>query len=125
MPRLGHEQLGDTGQHDLGDLDAEGVAVRYRPAGDLRLARPPTRVVRRWIDSRAVHCKPGIPAQVVPLDRAGHRTEPQFPPSKLSSMPLIRGEPSERTVAIVLCLRAPNSPRTRCANSGASRATSA
>jgi hypothetical protein len=46
------------------------------------------------------------------------------PPSNSASMPEIRGEPSARTVAIVLCLRASNSARTRDANSGTSRSTS-
>jgi hypothetical protein len=44
--------------------------------------------------------------------------------SNCISMPLMRGDPSRRIVAIVLCLRASNSARTRAANSGASFRTS-
>src|SRR3954452_14231595 len=63
--------------------------------------------------SRGVRCKsaslrePGIEPKVTSF-------------SIWVSMPLMRGEPSARSVAIVLCLRAWNSARTRAANSGAS-----
>ena len=39
-------------------------------------------------------------------------------------MPLIRGEPSRRSVAIVLCLCASSTRRTRPANSGSAFSTS-
>lgn len=40
------------------------------------------------------------------------------PPANSASIPLIRGDPSTRTVAIVLCWCASNRRRTRAANSG-------
>src|SRR5712691_11951067 len=42
-----------------------------------------------------------------------------------TSMPLIRGEPSRRSVAIVRCLRVDMSSRTRDANSGSAASNSA
>ena len=46
------------------------------------------------------------------------------PSANSHSMPEIRGEPSARNVAIVLCLPASNRRRTRAANSGSACSTS-
>ncbi len=42
------------------------------------------------------------------------------PSANSHSLPLIRGDPSARSVAMVLCLPVPNTARTFAANSGAS-----
>ena len=72
--------------HDLGDVGLEAVTVRsfgdrpggQRPAGNLRLTRPLRLGTLDRVDRGAVQGEPGIPAE-------------------------IRGDPSARRVAIVLC----------------------
>jgi len=59
-----------------------------------------------------------IPAEIRALARVWHRAKGQFAFLETAPIPEIRGEPSARKVAIVLCLWASNSARTRCANSG-------
>jgi hypothetical protein len=84
--------------HDLGDVGVEAVAVwslgdrpgSDRSSGDLRLARPLRLGALDRVDRGAVQGEPRIPAQI----RAS---------SKTVSIPEIRGDPSARTVAIVLC----------------------
>jgi hypothetical protein len=46
------------------------------------------------------------------------------PPENSTSVPLIRGDPSRRSVAIVLCVKPSNSDRARAVSSGASASTS-
>jgi hypothetical protein len=90
MPGLDDEMVGrppEVGQRDLGDVDPESRAgrtvvgharhrLRRRPPGDLRLADPRARVVRRWVDARAVQREARVAQQVTPLQRARHRAEP-------------------------------------------------
>ena len=118
--------------YDLGDVGVEAVAVGSlgewhgtdRPPGDLRLTRPLRFRALDWVGRGAVQCEPRIPAQIRALARVGIEPKASSPSSKATSIPEIRGDPSARTVAIVLCLRASKSPRTRCANSGSARSTS-
>lgn len=46
------------------------------------------------------------------------------PPDHSTSVPLIRGDPSVRSVAKVQCLRTPKQPRTAAASPGAAALTS-
>ncbi len=83
--------------HDLGDIGVEAVAVGSlgewpgidRPPRDLRLTGP--------LRFRAFGIEP----------------KASSPSSKATSIPEIRGDPSARKVAIVLCLCPSKSPRTR------------
>ena len=59
-----------------------------------------------------------------PLRAPGMEPNLSSPSANSHSMPEIRGEPSARNVAIVLCLPAAKSRRTRAANSGSACSTS-
>jgi hypothetical protein len=68
--------------------------------------------------------KRGSRRRSAPLRAFGIEPKTSSPSSKTASIPEIRGDPSARKVAIVLCLWASNNARTRCANSGSARSTS-
>jgi hypothetical protein len=60
-----------------------------------------------------VQGEPRVPQQVGPLRAPGIEPKTSSPSSNTTSIPEIRGDPSARRVAIVLCLPASNSIRTR------------
>ena len=72
--------------HHLGDVGVVLVAVwsfgnrprGYRPAGDLRLARPLRLGALNWVDRGAVQGEPRIPAKIRTLARVRHRAETQL-----------------------------------------------
>jgi hypothetical protein len=112
------------GVHDLSDVGIEEVSIGFlggrpgidRPPGDLRLARPLRLRALDRVGRGAVQGEPRIPTQIRALRAFGIEPKASSPSSKATSIPEIRGDPSARKVAIVLCLCASNSLRTRCAN---------
>ena len=98
--------------HDLHDVSAEAVAngslgdlsSSDRPTGDLRLARPQRLRALDGVDGRAVQRKPRISMRSAPFREFGIEPNTSSPSSKAASIPEIRGDPSARKVAIVLCL---------------------
>lgn len=86
-------------------------------------------LVRIWESEKAREAWAESPEHRAALKASGileasesHNTS--SPSSKTASVPEIRGDPSARNVAIVLCLCASNSARTLRANSGSVRSTS-
>ena len=64
-----------------------------------------------------------VALEVQRLERLPHRADPQLAVLELgTSVPEMRGEPSLRSVAIVLCLWASKRSLTRSASSGAAAA---
>ena len=102
---------------------APSVPVELRAAGDLGVAGPWAWLVAR-VGRRRVECEAGVPRRSGALRSEGIEPKVSSPSVKDASMPLIRGEPSGRSVAIVLCRWASKRIRTRCARSGAASSTS-
>ena len=109
-PPLDDEHRGllvEVGVHDLADVGAEEVTVgsvgdrprRDRPPGDLRLTRPARLRALDRIDRRAVQGESRVPRRSAPLRASGIEPNVSSPPSKATSIPEMRGDPSERTVA--------------------------
>src|SRR5258708_11235446 len=81
----------ESSDDDLGDVGDEHLPVRFlvrlvrghRPGGDgasgaLRLARPVVLLALLRVEGWAVQGEAGIPREVRPLARAGHRTEAEI-----------------------------------------------
>ena len=85
-------------------------------------SRPLRRVLRR-VDGRPVQGEPGSRIRSAPFRASGIEPNVSSPSANSTSMPEIRGDPSARSVARVLCLRRRTAPDPG-ANSGSSRSTS-
>jgi hypothetical protein len=120
------------GVHDLGAVGAEVVTVRSfgdrsgsdHPAGDLRLPGHCASEPSTGSTVALCNAKRGSRGRSARLRAFTMEPNTSSPPSMTASIPEIRGDPSARTVAIVLCRCASNSARTRRANSASARLTS-
>ena len=103
----GDDHLGDVGDEHLpvGLLAHVACAHRAggdRSSGDLRLARPVALLPLLRMKGRTVQGKTWIPARSAPLRASLIEPKRRSPSVNSHSMPEIRGEPSARSVAIVL-----------------------
>ena len=96
--------------HHQGDVGEETVAVLAfgerpgdGPSGYLGLAWPLRLGALDRVDRGAVQRKPRIARRSSPLRASAIEPKTSSPSSKTVSIPEIRGDPSARTVAIVLC----------------------
>jgi hypothetical protein len=98
---------------------ALGIRDLLGDPGELGVARPRGRVVRAAVEREA-----GVALQVARLARLPHRPIHRSPSAQAASVPEIRGEPSARSVAIVLWVWASSRSRTSRARSGAAASNS-
>jgi hypothetical protein len=113
-PPVDHEQRRPSIQmrvDDFGNVDAKPVAVvsrrgsgNGRSPGDLRLTRPLRLGAFDRVDGGAVQRDRGSLRRSAPFLECAIEPKESSPSSKTNSIPEIRGEPSARKVAIVLCL---------------------
>src|SRR3954454_23818990 len=119
VPGLDDEPMIQVGQGYLENVHAEAGGGRHCASGDFGLTDPCAGILLGRINRWAVQREPRVTLQVCQFARARHRAEGHL----LLDLGLDAADArrtSARSVAIVLCLRAWNSARTRAANSGAS-----
>jgi len=113
--------------HNLSDVGVEGIAVGPSTIGPETIARPeifasPGQSASDPSTGSTValcNANRGSRRRSAPLRAFDIEPNTRTPSSNTVSIPEIRGDPSARSVAIVLCLCASNRAPTRCANSGA------
>ena len=136
VPGLDDEMVGriaaEADHDELGDVGAK----QCMPGGPRRRsARASVDLLGAPGHLRVAPCQ-SAPSEALWMAKRGSRRrssaltarhmlpKPELPVGEVISMPLIRGEPSRRSVASVLCLLASKSSRARAASSGASASIS-
>ena len=119
------DDLGNVGKEQISSRPSADRSGENRLVGDLRLARPLG--LLSSCGCRAGPCRANLGSR---LRSAPLRAPPDIdanlssPSANSYSIPEIRGDPSARNVAIVLCPLVSKSRRTRAANSGSACSTS-